>query len=124
MSDRKYHIIIFVESLLLAMALGAGVWWYVHEHVILNVEKTFEDGSSYKGEWLAGRMHGDGILQMADGEVYEGSFSEGRRTGSGKVVKADGSSYEGLWNDDLYHGEGIYMSAKGNVMRAYGNTDN
>ena len=115
MALNKYHIVIIVESLLLAVALGLGTWWYVHNKVVREVEKTFVDGSSYKGEWLAGRMHGHGVLAFADGDVYEGSFVEGRRCGNGKLVRADGSEYEGLWQDDRYHGQGRYVSPKGNV---------
>lgn len=113
--SRKRNIITFVESVLLAGALGLGVWWYVHNRVVRIVEKTYEDGSSYSGEWLAGRMHGAGIYRAADGEEYEGTFVEGRRSGSGVLKKPDGSSYDGLWKDDVYHGEGRYLSPKGNL---------
>lgn len=113
--SRKKNIIIVIESVLLAGALGLGAWWYVHNRVVRIVEKTYEDGSSYSGEWLAGRMHGAGILTAADGEVYEGTFVEGRRSGSGILKKPDGSSYEGQWKDDVYHGEGKYKSPKGNL---------
>lgn len=115
MSLRKYKIAVIVESVLLAAAMGLGVWWYVHNHVVREVEKTFEDGSSYRGEWLAGRMHGHGVQLMADGEVFDGQFVEGRRSGIGKSVRPDGEEYEGLWLDGLYHGDGRYVSRKGNV---------
>lgn len=115
MSLKKYKVAVIVESVLLAAAVGLGIWWYVHNNVVREVEKTFEDGSTYKGEWLAGKMHGKGVLTMADGEVYEGAFNEGRRDGTGKVKRADGAEYEGLWRDDVYHGQGRYLSAKGNV---------
>lgn len=113
---KKSHIwIITIESFLLAVAAGLGVWWYVHNNVVRTIEKVFEDGSSYKGEWLAGQMHGQGIYIMADGEVYEGEFINGRRDGKGKVKMSDGAEYEGLWKDNKYHGEGKYISPKGNI---------
>ena len=113
---KKSHIwIITIESLLLAVAAGLGVWWYVHNNVVRTIEKVFEDGSSYKGEWLAGQMHGQGIYIMADGEGYEGEFINGRRDGKGKVKMSDGAEYEGLWKDSKYHGEGKYISPKGNI---------
>ena len=113
---KKSHIwIITIESFLLAVAAGLGVWWYVHNNVVRIVEKVFEDGSSYKGEWLAGQMHGQGVYIMADGEVYEGEFINGRRDGKGKVKMSDGAEYEGLWKDSKYHGEGKYISPKGNI---------
>ena len=113
---KKSHIwIITIESFLLAVAAGLGVWWYVHNNVVRTVEKVFEDGSSYKGEWLAGQMHGQGVYIMADGEVYEGEFISGCRDGKGKVKMSDGAEYEGLWKDSKYHGEGKYISPKGNI---------
>ena len=115
MSLNKYHIIIIVESVLLAAALGLGIWWYVYNEVQRNVEKTFEDGTVYKGGWIAGKMHGAGVLTLPDGEVYEGDFNDGRRNGTGKVKLAGGAEYEGSWADDKYHGQGRYVSAKGNV---------
>ena len=108
MSLNKYHIIIIVESVLLAAALGLGIWWYVYNEVQRNVEKTFEDGTVYKGGWLAGKMHGTGVLTLPDGEVYEGEFNDGRRNGTGKVKLAGGAEYEGSWADDKYHGQGRY----------------
>ena len=107
--------VIIIESVLLAVAVGLGVWWYVHNNVVLDVEKVFEDGSSYRGQWLAGRMHGEGVHTLADGEVYEGSFAAGVRDGKGKVVRADGAEYDGFWKGGMYHGEGRYLSPKGNV---------
>ena len=115
MSDNKYKIIIAVESLLLAAALGLGVWWYVHNHVVRKVDKMFEDGTVYQGEWLAGKMHGRGVLTLADGGTYEGEFFEGRKHGYGKFKDTEGVEYEGLWADDRYHGEGRYVTQKGNV---------
>ena len=70
MSFKRNHIVVIIESLLLAAAIGLGIWWYVYNYVVLNVEKAFEDGSFYKGEWLSGKMHGSGVYTLADGGVY------------------------------------------------------
>ena len=32
------------------------------------------DGSTYTGDWLNGKMHGQGVLVQPDGAVYEGQF--------------------------------------------------
>ena len=93
--------------------IGLGVWWYIHNHVVINVQRTFDDGMIYMGGWLGGMMHGNGILEFTDGSFYEGEFIRGRRTGTGRFV-SDNESYEGEWLDDLYHGTGIYTSPKGN----------
>lgn len=115
MLPSRYKVSIIVESILLFAALGLGLWWYVHNHLVREVDKVFEDGSSYKGEWLAGEMHGKGVLTLADASVYDGEFLRGRKQGHGKLKGADGAEYEGFWLDDIYHGEGRYTSAKGNV---------
>ena len=115
MLPSRYKVSIIVESILLFAALGLGLWWYVHNHVVREVDKVFEDGSSYKGEWLAGEMHGKGVLTLADASVYDGEFLRGRKQGHGKLKGTDGAEYEGFWLDDIYHGEGRYTSATGNV---------
>lgn len=115
MSISKHNIIMIIESILLAAALGLGTWWYIHNRVVLNVSRTFEDGSEYKGEWLAGKMHGSGLLILPDSTRYEGSFISGQKEGQGKLVHTDGSGYDGSWHKDLYHGQGKYLSKRGNV---------
>jgi lysozyme len=126
MQLKRYKVIMIVESFLLAVSLGLGIWWYVHNKVVREVEKVLEDGSSYEGSWLAGKMHGEGIHMSPEGEIYEGSFVEGRRDGHGRAKYKDGSEYEGLWKDDLRHGTGSYRSPKGNVYEGewrYGRLD-
>ena len=138
MTEKSYKILLLVQSGFLLIAAGLGIWWYVDNYVVRNVEKTYEDGSTYKGEWLAGTMHGTGVLSLPDGvryegefldgmmhgegvqtipdaEIYTGSFEYGDRSGKGKAVKADGSEYDGLWHAGHYHGQGRYISPKGNI---------
>ena len=111
-----------LKSIIIVLLISAGMagWligcWHVYNHVVVRrqVNKTFEDGSSYKGGWLAGKMHGNGVLTLDNGDAYEGEFFEGRIQGNGLMTYAD-SSYEGEWYDNLYHGPGVYTSPKGNV---------
>lgn len=108
----KPSIVVLIVVLLISVGIAG--WWYVYNHVVRQVEKAFEDGSSYKGGWLAGKMHGTGILILDNGDIYEGEFFDGRIQGTGRITYAD-SSYDGEWCDNLYHGPGIYTSPKGNV---------
>ena len=94
-------------------SIGLGVWGYIHNRVIINVKKSFDNGMTYEGGWLAGTMHGKGLLTFGDGSIYEGDFIRGRRNGFGRFVSAN-DEYEGEWLDDLYHGVGVYTSPKGN----------
>ena len=98
MNERSYRIIIIVQSAIILAAVGLGVWWYVHNNVVRTVEKTFEDGTVYKGEWLAGQMHGNGTLTLADGVRYEGGFQNGMMHGTGVQTIPDAEEYSvGTW---------------------------
>ena len=91
---------------------------------------------TYEGEWVAGVMHGEGVLRMASGQSYEGTFVEGEMTGFGLRRYADGStisgqfemgeahghctfvaatgeSYEGAYQGNVRHGEGLLVKADG-----------
>lgn len=113
--NNRTLILCILSSVLLALLLVSVIWIYIHNNVILHVQKTFADGSTYIGEWLSGTMNGNGKYVATDGEIYEGEFLNGRRDGVGKASYIDGSTYDGYWKDDLYHGEGKYISPKGNL---------
>ena len=42
-------------------------------------EESYDDGSSYKGNFKEGLYHGQGTFTWANGEKYEGEFKEGAR---------------------------------------------
>ena len=42
-------------------------------------EYEFSDGTSYKGEWKDGNMHGKGTQNYPDGSRYIGNFKEDKR---------------------------------------------
>ena len=41
MSFKRNGIAVVALSVLLAAAIGLGIWWYVYNYVVLNVEKEF-----------------------------------------------------------------------------------
>ena len=53
---------------------------------------TWEDGSSYDGEFKYGIPHGKGTLSWPDGSKYVGQFDQGLRHGWGIQYLEDGSS--------------------------------
>ena len=53
--------------------------------------KRWDDGSSYVGEWLAGKRHGQGIFTFASGDVYEGRWSQDKFEGHGKYTSKEGT---------------------------------
>jgi hypothetical protein len=69
-------------------------------------------GFSYEGEWMHGRTHGHGKLQLPDG-VYEGDFRSGEITGSGMKVWSDGTQYTGEFLDGEMHGQGLFLRSNG-----------
>ena len=51
----------------------------------------------YRGEFKAGRRHGQGEIRYSNGRRYVGSFKKGRKHGRGTYTLADGSHYEGFF---------------------------
>lgn len=47
------------------------------------------DGTTYEGEWVGGRPHGEGVKTISTGKRYEGMFSLGRPWGKGAKVDGD-----------------------------------
>ena len=67
--------------------------------------------AEYRGEFVAGRKHGRGVMRWQDGERYEGGFAHDRRNGPGEFVWSNigpraGERYVGIYRDDLRHGFG------------------
>jgi hypothetical protein len=80
---------------------------------------TFEDGSSYSGEFnqQTGVIDGAGVYTTPAGDVYEGVFKKGKLNGVGTLTYADGSYYKGNFKNDKFSGEGEFVDADGSVMR-------
>jgi len=67
-------------------------------------------GTTYVGEWKAGKRHGHGSMTYADGGVYTGAWAYGKRHGSGKFEYKGGDAYAGLWHAGDKHGVGKYTA--------------
>jgi hypothetical protein len=75
---------------------------------------TFQDGSTYEGEWRCGRRNGKGVFRDArTKEVYDGKWVAGKRCGRGLCTYPAGHRYEGQWAEDLRDGEGTFFRANG-----------
>ena len=44
---------------------------------------TYDDGSTYEGEFEDGKVHGQGTYTWAGGRMYEGAFESGLPHGEG-----------------------------------------
>jgi hypothetical protein len=75
----------------------------------------------YEGEWVDGKINGQGTLWYADGDQYQGEWRDGKMHGRGTYTYADGDQYEGDWKDDRRHGKGTvtYAAVEGGAAEKY-----
>lgn len=74
---------------------------------------TWQDGSTYTGQWLEGQKEGEGEYISGDGLKYVGEWVRGQRQGTGTQQYEDGGKYHGLWARGLCSGAGTYVFANG-----------
>jgi len=116
----------------------------VPDEEILQGEFTFQDGSTYAGEYLKSGesicMHGEGILKMGpetfqgfferglykrgkftscNGSVYSGSFLANRFHGVGEYTWPDGRVYSGMWSGGEMHGMGEFLNFSIGDLKAF-----
>ena len=93
----------------------------VHAHVVQTSHHTesrsytYQNGSTYVGEWQGIRRHGKGTFKQPSGSVYTGEFHNDRRHGRGQLQYPDGCKYTGEWRDDLRVGQGLFEWLDGNT---------
>lgn len=61
------------------------------------VEITYKNGDSFKGEYQGNRKSGKGKFTYKDGRSYEGNYDLDRRWGEGKLTLASKGTVEGKW---------------------------
>ena len=54
-------------------------------------------------------------MKYDSGSVYKGNFVQGKKHGNGIFTYAKGNSYRGDWLVDKKCGKGIFMHSSGNV---------
>ena len=62
-------------------------------------------------------MNGEGILRLANGKKYRGGFLNGEEHGNGVAVDTDGTRYEGTFEEGQRDGKFIVKNAQGDVVR-------
>ncbi|XP_069554738.1 alsin isoform X1 [Brachyistius frenatus] len=82
-------------------------------------DERFKD-AQYTGGWLAGRVHGRGIMKWPDGRMYNGNLKNGLEDGYGECVLPNKAlnkpdSYYGQWKEGKINGFGKYKYASGEV---------
>jgi len=66
---------------------------------------TWEDRSTYWGNWKKGKMHGKGNITYASGDKYEGYWKKDLRDGQGTMTLANGDKYQGQWKTGFPEGQ-------------------
>ena len=80
-------------------------------------EFTYDDGSTYTGEFEADRVHGQGTYVWNDGTKYEGAFADGRPHGEGRLTWPSGVIYEGSFQGGQMDGMGKMIWPGGAVYQ-------
>jgi len=74
---------------------------------------TYPDGSSYSGETIDGKRHGEGTWIRPDGTRYKGQWDNDRPHGQGTIIWPDGKKYTGQWKNGKRHGRGVEIYPDG-----------
>lgn len=77
----------------------------------------FEDGSTFEGEFINGRIGQEGILNFANGDKYLGEWKDQKRHGKGKMIFATGDVYVGEFRENLFSGYGEITYLEGDVYK-------
>lgn len=74
---------------------------------------TTRGGFAYDGSWRDGKPDGRGVFAWPNGDRYDGMLRDGARNGRGVFTWPDGTRYDGDWRDNRRDGQGVYVSANG-----------
>ena len=73
----------------------------------------YTDKTTYEGEWVATKKHGQGTETWPNGYIYKGEFKESQWNGIGILFFPDGSTYEGEWANGFMNGKGTFTWSDG-----------
>ena len=76
-------------------------------------EKMFASGCRLEGEVVKGRFEGYGIMTYNDGSTYMGDWADNRREGFGIYRSVKGTEYAGQWKGGTRYGKGVLLSESG-----------
>lgn len=80
------------------------------------IEFYWDNGNSYKGDYLNGKRTGRGEYRWADGRMYTGDFVDDQLIGNGTYYEADGTKYVGSFQDGHMSGQGTLYDSSGNKV--------
>jgi len=68
----------------------------------------YPNGNKYIGQWKDDKLNGKGTLTWSSGDKYVGQYLNNKRHGQGTYFYPNGSKYIGQWKDDERTGQGIF----------------
>ncbi|KAG9150668.1 hypothetical protein Leryth_008137 [Lithospermum erythrorhizon] len=90
----------------------------LHKNVeVYNIEKVFQNGDMYTGQWGDGLPNGNGKYLWNDGCMYVGDWENGKKNGRGKFSWPSGATYEGQFKNGYMDGEGIYIGPSNDTYK-------
>eukprot|EP00830_Metopus_es_P008487 TRINITY_DN1827_c0_g1_i2.p1 TRINITY_DN1827_c0_g1~~TRINITY_DN1827_c0_g1_i2.p1 ORF type:complete len:195 (-),score=22.41 TRINITY_DN1827_c0_g1_i2:9-593(-) len=72
-------------------------------------------GNVFEGQWVNGKLNGEGAEKNADGSSYTGGYIDGERDGEGIFIARDTSRYEGSFKKGAAEGKGTFSAADGSI---------
>jgi hypothetical protein len=75
--------------------------------------QTDKYGSTYEGQYFAGKKEGQGCLAYFNGDKYSGHFFNNKKEGQGRMEDAHGGVYEGQWLNNRREGQGTQTDRNG-----------
>ena len=74
------------------------------------VNGLYTDKTTYEGEWVGTKKHGQGVETWPNGYIYKGEFKNSEWSGQGILTFPDGSTYEGEWANGFMNGKGKFIT--------------
>lgn len=73
----------------------------------------------YAGNWIDGKMEGQGVYSYEDGTIYKGMWYKNKRHNFGRLEVPNGDVFTGEWVNDVRQGQGTYFYQNGNIYEGY-----
>ena len=73
----------------------------------------FCDKTTYEGNWVDTKKHGQGVETWPNGYIYKGEFKNSEWSGQGILTFPDGSTYKGEWANGFMNGDGTFTWSDG-----------
>ena len=77
------------------------------------VKWVYTDKTTYEGEWVNTKKHGQGTETWPNGYIYKGEFKNSEWSGQGTLTFPNGATYVGEWANGFMNGKGTFTWSDG-----------